>query len=201
MKAPRALMQVTNSVFWSFLQHWLSSQINYDFHNLGKNQYIHLFLFETCIHNTTYIPPWSLNSNEEQLLKHLTCDKKPINDIEVRTRDQAKSPEWVNQRKFRLTASNFGLIKNRKRNHDNLVKNLINPNPFSSRHTRHGEKYESVATQKYERFMEDSCNPVTVVWLCDGKPVLKRSHCYHDQVQGEMGVTKAKWCGFGCLHK
>ena len=204
--------------------------------------------------HTTYIThQYQLKNNEEQLLKHLTCDKKTINDIEARTRDQAKSPEWVNQRKFRLTASNFGLVKNRKRNHENLVKNLINPKSFSSRHTAHGKKYESVAVRKYEKFMQDSGNPVIVqksgfvvdmdcpflgaspdgkiidlgcsekygileikcpetkfevtpLDACsdpafyledmDGIPTLKKSHSYYDQVQGQSGITKAKWCDF-----
>lgn len=30
----------------------------------------------------------------------------------------------------------------------------------------------------------------------DGKPKLKRTHKYYVQVQGLMGVTRAKWCDF-----
>ncbi|CAB4002232.1 hypothetical protein AC249_AIPGENE28139 [Paramuricea clavata] len=202
---------------------------------------------------TTYTTASSLGKEEKQLLEHLTCDCNKVNDIETQTRDQAESQEWVNQRKFRITASNFGLVKNRKRNHENLVTNLINPKSFTSRHTMHGKKYESVAIQQYEKYMRDSRNPVTVqrsgfvvdldnpflgaspdgkvidygcsemygilevkcpetkfqvtpLDACsdpafyleniDGMPRLKHNHTYYDQVQGQLGVTKDKWCDF-----
>ena len=56
---------------------------------------------------------------------------------------------------YRLTASNFGLIIKRKRNHDSLAKNLLNPKPFHSKYTAHGNKYESESTalQQYQKYM------------------------------------------------
>lgn len=31
---------------------------------------------------------------------------------------------------------------------------------------------------------------------CDGQPKLKRDHSYYKQVQGQLGITGAKWCNF-----
>ena len=42
--------------------------------------------------------------------------------------------------------------------------------------------------------------PVQIQKFCsheiDGKPQLKRDHDYYAQVQGQLGVTQAKWCDF-----
>ena len=32
--------------------------------------------------------------------------------------------------------------------------------------------------------------------LCDSKPKLEENHEYYDQLQGQMGLTGAKWCDF-----
>ena len=88
----------------------------------------------------------------------------PLNDIEIKTRSQSGCPEWKQERKFRFTASNFGLIRDRKRNHESLVKNLwlINPKPFYSRYTSHGLKYEPIALEQYQKYMYSINKPVKV---------------------------------------
>ena len=67
------------------------------------------------------------------------------------------------ERKFRFTASNFGLICGRKRNHETLVKNLLNPKHFTSRHTNHGLKYEPIALEQYQKYMMSIRRPVQVL--------------------------------------
>ena len=86
--------------------------------------------------------PNEIGELEKKLLEHLTVDKCKLNEIESKTTAQADSEAWKNERKFRFTASNFGLIMNRRRNHSTLVQNMLHPKPFSSRHTAHGKKYE-----------------------------------------------------------
>lgn len=86
--------------------------------------------------------PNEIGELEKKLLEHLTVDKCKLNEIESKTTTQADSEAWKNERKFRFTASNFGLIMNRRRNHSTLVQNMLHPKPFSSRHTAHGKKYE-----------------------------------------------------------
>ena len=58
--------------------------------------------------------------------------------------------EWKDERKFRFTASNFGLIRDSKRNHETLVKNLLNPKPFTSRYTNHALP---IALEQYQKYM------------------------------------------------
>ena len=67
--------------------------------------------------------PGEISEAEKDLLQILMVDCDRINEIESKTRGQADCEEWKNERKFRLifTASNFGLIRDRKRNHDTLV--------------------------------------------------------------------------------
>ena len=67
------------------------------------------------------------------------------------------------ERKFRFTASNFGLICGRKRNHETLVKNLLNPKHFTSRYTNHGLKYEPIALEQYQKYMMSIRRPVQVL--------------------------------------
>ena len=96
--------------------------------------------------------PADLSEAEKSLLNSLQVDEDKLNDIEIKTRSQSGCLEWKLERKFRFTASNFGLIRDRKRNHESLVKNLINPKPFSSRYTNHGLKYEPIALEQYQKY-------------------------------------------------
>ena len=124
-----------------------------------------------------YLNP--VGESEKKLLEHLTVDKDKVNDIEVKTRAQSESEEWKNERKFRFTACNFGLIINRKRNHDSLVSTVLHPKPFSSRYTAHGKAYEPVALQKYQKYMYSTRKPVTVcksgLVVCMASPFLGAS--------------------------
>ena len=102
--------------------------------------------------NEQYEMPADPSEAEKSLLNSLQVDEDKLNDIEIKTRSQSGCPEWKLERKFRFTASNFGLIRDRKRNHESLVKNLINPKPFSSRYTNHGVKYEPIALEQYQKY-------------------------------------------------
>lgn len=50
----------------------------------------------------------------------------------------------------------------RKRNHDSLADTLLNPKPFTSRYTDHGNKYEPVALLQYETFICPTRRPFKV---------------------------------------
>lgn len=58
-----------------------------------------------------------------------------------------------------LRASNFHLISYRQRHHEKFANILMHPKPFSSRHTRHGIKYEPEAHMNY---MNNRSIPVQV---------------------------------------
>ena len=91
----------------------------------------------------------------------------------------SKCTKWKCERKYRLTAPNFGLIIKRKRNHDSLVNSLLNPNTFNSKYTAHGNKYESTALEQYQRYMHAIGKPVLLFkWVfveCKDVPFLGTS--------------------------
>ena len=74
--------------------------------------------------------PDEIAAVEKALLEKLCVDEEKINDIETKTQGQSNCEEWKQERKFRFTASNFGLISARKRNHESFVNSLLHPNPF-----------------------------------------------------------------------
>ena len=74
--------------------------------------------------------PNEISELEKKLLEHPTVNKCKLNEIESKTTAQADSEAWTNEMKFRFTASNFGLIINRRRNRSTLVQNMLNPKPF-----------------------------------------------------------------------
>lgn len=76
---------------------------------------------------------------KEKPIEHQTVDTDKLNEIEQKTTAQVDSEAWENERKYRFTASNFGLTGNRKRNHSTLVQNTLHPKPFSFRQTVHGK--------------------------------------------------------------
>jgi hypothetical protein len=100
-----------------------------------------------------YKKPAGLEYGMENLLDFLIVDKIKLNKIEKETREQSASEEWKNQRKYRFTASNIKNIFIRQRNHNTLVNNILNPKPFSTRHTIHGHTYEPIALRQYEKYM------------------------------------------------
>lgn len=109
-------------------------------------------------------PVWSSDvESEQKLLDHLTISKEQINEIERKTKAQAQSEEWKEERKFRITASNFGIVMKRQRNHDTLVETLINPKTFTSRFTSHGNKYEPIALLEYQKYMFSIRQPVKIL--------------------------------------
>ena len=103
-----------------------------------------------------------ISGDEKSLLEKILVDDDKVNEIEIRTRGQSNCQEWKDERKFRFTASNFGLIRDRKRNHETLVKNLRNPKPFTSRYTNHGLKYEAIALEQYQKYMMSIRRPVQI---------------------------------------
>ena len=60
-----------------------------------------------------------------KLLDALTYSKDQAAQIEVETRAQRLCHRWQEERKFRLTASKFGLVIKRRRNHTTLAKQIL----------------------------------------------------------------------------
>ena len=119
------------------------------------------FPIENSGTNNFTIPP-GLDQSETKLLESLIVKLDKLNDIERTSQAQSESDDWKKERLFRFTASNFGLISNRKRHHDTLVNNILHPKPFVSRYTLHGNKYEPVAIRQYQKYMHSIKKPVVV---------------------------------------
>lgn len=96
-----------------------------------------------------------MSDAESEFAKKFHLDEDEINTLEGETREQANSQLWVSERKYRFTASNFHLISHRQRHHEYFANTLMHPKPFTSRHTRHGIKYEPEAVHAYMKYMNN----------------------------------------------
>ena len=107
--------------------------------------------------------PETVSPEEKTFLAFLEVDQNKINETELKTRDQADSEIWKEQRKFRFTASKFHVISKRVRNHETFANNIMNPKEFNNRHTLHGKRYEGTAIYEYQRFMNARKTPAVVL--------------------------------------
>ena len=64
--------------------------------------------------------------------------------------------------KIRLTASKFGRIARRQRNHEKLCEDMLNAKPVKTKSSKHGIKYEPIALREYEKHMHKIGYPVKV---------------------------------------
>ena len=96
-------------------------------------------------HNRSLITPDTLNDKEKELLESLRVNVIDANKLEEKTRDQAECDEWMRERKLRLTASYFGKIHGRQRNHEKFVEDLLAQKSVSTAAIEHGKKYEPMA--------------------------------------------------------
>lgn len=106
--------------------------------------------------------PDDLDLLQNKLLDELKVNMLDANKIEENTRDQHNCNAWTEQRRYRFTASNFGKVCRRKRNHEKFCNDMLDAKPFRSASTDHGIKYEAVALREYEKQMHIIGHPVKV---------------------------------------
>ena len=99
---------------------------------------------------------YCVNSHEERLLDHLKIRKlepSECEDLETKTRGQASTRLWKEERLHRLHSSNFGRICKATDQTDmgNLARSLIYPRKLNTPAIRHGRTYESIAIKEYQR--------------------------------------------------
>lgn len=82
----------------------------------------------------------------------ISISDSAIAAIEQRTRDQCGNENWLQERWYRLQASNFGQICKVTDRTDfrNLAAYVTEVNMFSFLATDHGKKYESATIAKHE---------------------------------------------------
>ena len=65
--------------------------------------------------------------------------------------------------KTKITASNFGKISRRQRNHEKFEEDLLAQKSVSTAAMEHGKKYEPVALKEYEKYLRKMGKPVKVL--------------------------------------
>lgn len=97
---------------------------------------------------------FQLTAEDHFLHRHhiISISDSDIAAIEQRTRGQCGNKNWLQERCYRLQASNFGRICKATERTDfrKLAASLTEVNEFSSLATDHGKKSESAAIAKYE---------------------------------------------------
>ena len=136
---------------------------------------------------------------------NLPADK--IRDIEQHTRDQSGSHLWRSVRRYRLTASYFGYVKQRKQSTSphSLVTRILNTSSFYSASTEWGKTHEHTAIKQYEEVQKENghrdlyaCPSGFVV--CEEYPFLGASpDCvvYDPSNPNPFGLAEVK-CPYSC---
>lgn len=84
-------------------------------------------------------------------MARITKTELEIQEIETLTKNQSSSSEWFEERRTRLTASNFGLVCNRKpQSLSAPVVNKLLYTSFTSHSTRYGRIHEATALKQVE---------------------------------------------------
>ncbi|CAG9823924.1 unnamed protein product [Phaedon cochleariae] len=93
----------------------------------------------------------SLRSRYSEFLEYLEKKSDDKIAIEASTRNQRDSPKWFEERRMRVTASNFGSICKARSVESklNIVQDLLSQDVFSNAGTRHGVDNEPNAIQEY----------------------------------------------------
>jgi hypothetical protein len=85
-------------------------------------------------------------------LESLKCTEEERKEIEIATREQSQSKRWFQERQLRLTASKFGLVVKRKRQHTSLVSQLLYKSVSASVSAlQWGREHEADALNQYQR--------------------------------------------------
>jgi len=103
-------------------------------------------------------------------------DIETITKIELQTRSQADSKQWMDERCKRMTASKFGTIckATERRDKGALAQSLCERKSIRTAATQHGLKYEKVAVEKFEA-TEKLTTRECGLYVCKDYPYLAAS--------------------------
>ena len=113
---------------------------------------------------TPFAPPHNLPTDQSQFLSKLNLNLETARQVEKKTVKQSVDPEWFALRKLRLTASNFGLVVNRKKQPTEVfLRNIFQPKDLSNvASIKHGKQNESIARTLYAHEMQKRNTKFTV---------------------------------------
>ena len=87
-----------------------------------------------------------------EFVEHVKYSKEQRTNVEVETRVQSLSRRWFEERQFRITASKFGVVIKRVRQHTSLVSQLLYTSLSPAvKALQWGREHEPVALQEYSR--------------------------------------------------
>ncbi|XP_078589450.1 uncharacterized protein LOC144869804 [Branchiostoma floridae x Branchiostoma japonicum] len=123
------------------------------------NSMFHLFHDSIQIEEPTYDPPQSFSDTYDissvdfqALIEHrmttMTMTEDERNTIEQQTRGQSDNSTWLEKRREKLTASNFGPAITCRVEPSKKLNSILYSN-FSTAATAFGNKFEEVAVEKY----------------------------------------------------
>ena len=113
--------------------------------------------------NNSFIPP-ILHQPQTDIIGKITIDPTQPQQIEQSTVRQSLEPEWLAQRSFRLTASNFGKVTKRKRlPSESFLRDIFLPKDLSKVSSiHHGRQQELISRSIYCRKMQKKCKQFIV---------------------------------------
>ena len=94
----------------------------------------------------------------EELKEKLKVSEDDIREIELTTRSQAKSSKWFEVRRFRLTSSKFGQVKQLKSTTrpDNLVLSILGAKKTFGKPLQYGLSIEKPALEEYVKYQHSN---------------------------------------------
>ena len=106
----------------------------------------------------------NIPADHKRFIAKITLDLASARQIEQIPVKQLSDPRWFLHRKFRLTASNFGLVVNRKRQPtDAFLRNIFQSRDISNvASIRHGKQNEIIARTLYANEMQRKNQKFTV---------------------------------------
>lgn len=103
--------------------------------------------------------PDVLEDRGQQLVASLSVTREEQNEIEVATRGQSGNPRWMEERRYRLTASNYGKVGKRHAPPAPLVREMLYGVPPRGLALSWGTDHEPVAIQAYEELTGCTVQP------------------------------------------
>ena len=103
-------------------------------------------------------------ADHTRFIAKITLDLASASQLEQITVKRSSDPQWFLHRKFRLTASNFGLVVNRKRQPtDGFLRNIFQSRALSNvASIKHGKQNEISARTLYANEMQRKNQKFTV---------------------------------------
>ena len=110
---------------------------------------------------TTVLTKTELLEKVINFKKQLEVSEEEVRRIEIATRGQSKSPQWFEARRFRLTASLFGRVKQLKPSTppDNLVLTILGVKKASGVPSDYGQSMEATALDAYIKHQQANGHP------------------------------------------